>query len=186
MTAYHIITLTEEAEALLAATAQALFEGFATDYPDAWPTLEEALEEVRDSLAEDRISRVAVSETGQVLGWVGAIEAYDGFAWELHPLVVAQDYRKQGIGRALVLDIEAQVRQRGAGTLFLGTDDETGRTSAGNVDLYPNIWEHIARLQNLADHPFSFYQRLGYHVYGILPDANGPGKPDILMAKRLT
>ena len=34
-------------------------------------------------------------------------------------------------------------------------------------------------------HPFAFYQRLGYEVVGLLPDVNGPGRPDILMAKRL-
>lgn len=182
---YQIISLSSEAEGQILATARLLFEGFAKDYPDAWPTMEEALEEVHESLEEDRISRIALNEAGEVIGWVGAISEYDGLTWEMHPLVVQDAYRKQGIGRALMADIEEQVRQQGGQTICLGTDDETGRTTAGNVDLYPNIWEHIAHLQNLADHPFSFYQKVGYHVYGILPDANGLGKPDILMAKRL-
>ena len=33
------------------------------------------------------------------------------------------------------------------------------------------------------NHPFLFYRRLGYVVTGIMPDANGPGKPDIYMSK---
>jgi hypothetical protein len=28
-----------------------------------------------------------------------------------------------------------------------------------------------------------FYQRLGYTIVGVIPDANGPGKPDIVMTK---
>jgi aminoglycoside 6'-N-acetyltransferase I len=30
-----------------------------------------------------------------------------------------------------------------------------------------------------------FHQKLGYTVVGVVPDANGPGKPDISMAKRV-
>ena len=34
-------------------------------------------------------------------------------------------------------------------------------------------------------HPFAFYRKLGFVLAGVLPDANGRGKPDIFMAKRL-
>ena len=30
-----------------------------------------------------------------------------------------------------------------------------------------------------------FYLRVGFHIVGVIPDANGFGKPDILMAKRI-
>jgi aminoglycoside 6'-N-acetyltransferase I len=36
------------------------------------------------------------------------------------------------------------------------------------------------------DHPAGFYSRMGFQVVGLIPDANGPGKPDILMAKRVS
>jgi aminoglycoside 6'-N-acetyltransferase I len=58
-------------------------------------------------------------------------------------------------------------------------------TSLAGVDLYENLWEKIRYIQDLKGHPFGFYQKLGYIITGVVPDANGRGKPDILMAKRL-
>lgn len=116
---------------------------------------------------------------------MGAIPAYD-YAWELHPLVVREGTRGRGIGKALVAALEARVRERGALTLYLGTDDDgpTPGTSAGGIDLFPDPLAHGATLE-VIDHPAAFYRRLGFVVVGLIPDANGPGKPDILMAKRV-
>jgi aminoglycoside 6'-N-acetyltransferase I len=172
-----------EAEAIRQA-AELLVEGFREDWPDAWPTTEAALQEVRESLLEERISLVALDENGAVLGWIGGLPSYSGNVWELHPLVVRPDVRRRGVGRALVADLEARVRERGALTLWLGTDDESGMTSLSGVDLYPDVLEHLANIENLRGHPYEFYRRLGFSIVGAMPDANGPGKPDIYMAKR--
>ena len=137
------------------------------------------------SLHADRISRVALDENGRVLGWIGGIRSYDGHAWELHPMVVDRRHQRRGIGRALVADLEEQVCRRGATTLYLGTDDENNRTSIGGVDLYPDVLGVLRTIRNRSDHPFEFYQRVGFVVVGVIPDANGVGKPDILMAKRI-
>jgi hypothetical protein len=40
-------------------------------------------------------------------------------------------------------------------------------------------------LTNLRDHPYECYRKLGFVIVGVIPDANGFGKPDIFMAKRL-
>ncbi len=162
-----------------------LVEGFKEHWPDAWPDMESALQEVREFSQADRISRVAVDPDGTVLGWIGGISAYEGNVWELHPLVVRPDRQGQGIGRALVADLEERVRERGGITIFLGTDDEDNMTSLAGVDLYPNVLEHTANVRNLRGHPYEFYQKLGFVIVGVVPDANGPGKPDILMAKRV-
>jgi aminoglycoside 6'-N-acetyltransferase I len=77
------------------------------------------------------------------------------------------------------------VGECGAATIYLGTDDTAGMTTLSNVDLYPNVYEHIANIKNLRRHPYEFYQKLGYTIVGVIPDANGIGKPDIFMAKRL-
>ncbi len=144
-----------------------------------------ALQEVQESLEPDRISRIAVDDNGTVLGWIGGISQYNGNVWELHPLVVHSNFRRQGIGRALVLDLEDRVRERGGITLWVGTDDEDHMTSLSGVSLYPNVWEHIAKIRNLRNHPYEFYQKLGFVIVGVMPDANGVGKPDIYMAKSL-
>jgi len=174
--------LTSDETEIIQKVATLLYEGFREHWPDAWPTLEEAIEEVHDSFEEGRISRVAVEADGLVLGWIGGQLFYDS-VWELHPLVVRGDQQRRGVGRALVADLEAQVRQRGGLTLMLGSNDDDHMTTLSGVDLYPDIWRHIANIQNLRGHPYEFYQKLGYAIIGVVPDASGIGKPDILMAK---
>jgi aminoglycoside 6'-N-acetyltransferase I len=164
--------------------AKHLVEGFRNDWPEAWPDMDAALREVRESFGEDRISRVALDRSGEVLGWIGGIPSYNGNVWELHPLVVRPDLQRKGIGSALVADLEERVRERGALTLWLGSDDDTGMTTLSGVDLYPNVLEHLANIESPRGHPYEFYQKLGFSIIGAMPDANGPGKPDIYMAKR--
>ncbi|MCT7982715.1 GNAT family N-acetyltransferase [Laspinema sp. A4] len=179
----NIINLSDRQDALIEPLSQLLLEGFRENWPEAWPTLDAARQEVLDSLTDDRINRVAINEVGKVLGWVGGISQYNGHVWEVHPLVVAANYRRQGIGRTLLQDLEKQVRQRGALTLWLGSDDEMNMTSLSGVNLYSNLWEKIRDIQNLRGHPYQFYQKCGFEIVGVMPDANGKGKPDIFMAK---
>lgn len=180
-----IIDLTADNTLAVEQTAMLLVNGFIDSGSNSWTTLEDALAEVIESLQLGRISRVAVDETGSVIGWIGGIEEYGGNVWELHPLVVRTDRQRQGVGRALVMDFEKQVAHRGAHTIRLGTDDENMSTSIGGIDLYPGVLDKLRDIQNLHQHPFEFYLRLGYEIVGIIPDANGYGKPDILMAKRI-
>jgi aminoglycoside 6'-N-acetyltransferase I len=151
----------------------------------AWTTMAEARQEVIDSLGSDRISRVAVDTDGRVLGWIGAIPQYDGLVWELHPIVVADPERRRGIGRALVLDLEKILAARGAVTLWTGADDLSGETSLGGIDLYATLPSALNRVRSWGSHPLPFYYRLGFRVIGVMPDANGAGRPDIFLGKRL-
>ncbi|MGB5048671.1 MAG: GNAT family N-acetyltransferase [Caldilineaceae bacterium] len=150
----------------------------------SWVTQAEADEEVAEMLAPERILRVALAEE-QVIGWIGGIPGYDGNVWELHPLVVAPEWQGQGIGTALVRDFEVLVLAKGGLTIQLGSDDVTGATSLSGVDLYTDIWEKLRTIRNLKRHPFEFYQKQGYTIIGVVPDANGRGRPDILMGKRV-
>ena len=169
----HIVDLRSDDDAAIRQVAALLVEGFATNWPEAWPNLESALEEVGESFAAGRISRIALNEDGTVVGWIGGISHYRGHVWELHPLVV----------RVLVADLEERVRERGGLTITLGTDDVTGQTTLAGIDLFPHVWKHVTQIKNLKRHPYEFYQKQGFVIVGVMPDANGPGKPDILMAK---
>ncbi|MBD2000800.1 GNAT family N-acetyltransferase [Leptolyngbya sp. FACHB-541] len=179
------IDLQPDMEEAIAQTATLLIEGFRQHWKTAWTDLDSALTEVRESFGEDRINRIAVDQSGKVLGWIGGIEQYDGKVWELHPLVVDAAHQGQGIGRSLVTDLAERAKERGGLTLWVGTDDEDDMTTLAGVNLYPNVLDHIARIQNLKGHPYEFYQKCGFVIMGVVPDANGLGKPDILMAKSL-
>jgi len=183
--AMHIIDLTADNRSAIEQAAVLLVEGFREHSPAAWPDLEAALAEMEEVLGADRICRAAMDDDGALLGFIGGGPQYDGHVWELHPLVVREEARGRGIGTALVRDLEERVRERGAVTLWLGTDDEDDMTSLGGVDLYPDPLEHLRRIRNLKRHPFEFYRKMGFTIVGVLPDANGPGKPDIYMAKRV-
>lgn len=178
-----IVDLVSTNESAIQQVAELLVGGFATHWPAAWPDLESALEEVHESFGADHISRIAVNEDGTVLGWIGGISQYRGHVWELHPLVVRVSEQGKGIGQLLVADLEDRVKERGGLTITLGTDDENNQTSLSGIDLFPNVWEYVARIRNLKQHPYEFYQKQGFVIIGVMPDANGIGKPDILMAK---
>ncbi len=153
----------------------------------AWQDLDSARETVHESLGDDRISRIAIDPAAGVVGWVGGMPSYGGAVWELHPLAVAVSHQRRGIGRTLVEDLERLARLRGGLTLWLGSDDELGETTVGLVDVYSDIPAAIRGFRKIGGgHPAEFYFRLGFTIVGLMPDANGPGKPDIFFAKRLT
>lgn len=183
--AMHISDLRPDDAAAIDQAAEALVAGFREHWPDAWPDLATAHAEVLQALDPEKVCRVARDDDGTVFGWIGGFLHY-ARVWELHPLVVHPRAQGCGVGQALVADFEAHVRQRGGLTILLGSDDEDNMTSLSGVDLYPDVWKHIATIQNFRGHPYEFYQKCGFVIVGVVPDATGPGKPDILMAKRVS
>jgi len=178
----NIVDLATQPEAVLHQAATLLVDHF--DEPRGWSDLATAREEVTRVLG-DGFAR-AMLEGTTLLGWVGGLPEYLGRVWELHPIVVRRQDRRRGFGRALVDAFESEARNRGALTATLGTDDDSGMTSLADVDLYSNLPRHIAELRDLGrGHPFLFYRKLGFVVTGVMPDANGPGRPDIYMSKPL-
>jgi aminoglycoside 6'-N-acetyltransferase I len=180
-----IINITKKETKYIKQAAQLLVDAFREHWPDAWPTLKDAQTEVKEMLEENRIFRAAVDDDGNLLGMIGGIPEYDGNVWELHPLAVQPNAHDQGIGTTLVKDFEEQVRARGGLTIMLGTDDEDEMTTLAGVNVYEDLWEKVKTIQNLKRHPFEFYMKCGFVITGVVPDANGPGKPDIIMSKRV-
>ncbi len=145
----------------------------------------EAEEEVASFLSDPERFALAVVEGETLLGWIGGVRGYS-HALELHPLVVDPPRHRQGIGAALVAALEAQARAEGFLTVHLGTDDDFGGSSLFGADLFPDPLAKLAGIEPRGGgHPFFFYRRLGYVPTGVLPDANGAGRPDIFMARRL-
>ncbi len=172
-----IKSLKKENISIIRELAALLAEAFPHCYGDC------TMEDMAEYLEEERIALMAV-EDGHLLGLVGAMPQYD-YAWELHPLAVKKEYKHRGIGTMLVRALEKECAGRGALTIYLGTDDEFGQTSLGGADLFEDTYEKIQKIKNLKGHPFEFYEKLGYRIVGVIPDANGEGKPDIFMARRI-
>ncbi|MCL2404045.1 MAG: GNAT family N-acetyltransferase [Defluviitaleaceae bacterium] len=159
------------------------------ELPRGWPTLEDALDEVSDLLDDndepDAVFLAAIQDD-EVIGWCGILPEYESRVFELHPLVVRHDMQGRGIGKMLMTAIEEAAQQKGGLTMYLGADDELpgGETSFANVDLYDDLPTRIREFEP-GTHQAAFYMKLGYKVVGVVPDANGRGKPDIMLAKAL-
>ncbi len=155
----------------------------ALHFPNWLPTIDDAREEVSDAAADGHITRVLFAGNGNPLGWASCAHTY-GEVWEVHPLVVAVEHHRKGYGALLSKDIEALAASKGAGVLTVGTADETGATSLGSIDLYADPIGALAGMTAEPSHPVGFWQRMGYSLVGVTPDAEGPGLPSINLAKR--
>ena len=162
------------------------------ELPQGWASLAEAMEEIAERV--DTIERdgngeslfLAAIDGDDVLGWVGMLPSYGGNVYELHPLVVRRDNQRKGIGAMLVQALEQAAKERGGLTMQLGADDDApgGETSLANADLFDDLPKHLQEFKP-GTHQTAFYMKLGYKIIGVMPDANGIGKPDIYLAKRL-
>jgi aminoglycoside 6'-N-acetyltransferase I len=153
------------------------------ELPLGWATVEDAMAAIEDELVPEN-TVLAVLENDAVIAWSGIMPSYGGKVFELHPLVVARPMQRKGVGTFLVRAMEDAARLRGGLALWLGSDDEAGETSLFGANLYDSLPERLKDFDP-ASHPTAFYQKVGFRLVGVMPDANGPGKPDIFMAKRL-
>lgn len=178
----NIINMTKVSKTQIMQAAQILTDSL----PIGWSTLQDAIDEIKERLIPENTLLVAV-ENEIVIGWGGILApVYNGNVFELHPLAVRSDKRNQGVGRAIVTALEDEARRQGGLTIHLGADDEIGdgETSFANVDLYDDLSGKIMNFSP-GTHQSGFYLKLGYKIIGVMPDANGVGKPDIYFGKRL-
>jgi len=149
-----------------------------------WGNPKGAREEVDEVYDEEERLAFAAIESGAVIGWIGAIRHHEK-SWELHPLAVDPAYQRTGVGSQLIQFLESHAAAKHVETIWFGTDDDFGGTNIHGVDLYPDVLSFISKIKETTGHPVEFYRKHGYIVTGVIPDANGFGKPDIFMAKRI-
>ena len=150
--------------------------------PEWMRDLDDAHEVIAEHTSGDGVARVLV-DGARPLAWIAAHPLW-GRVWELEPLLVAIPEQGRGHGRRLVREIEALAAAAGALTMLVGTSDVRGETSLGGVDLYTDTHARLAAADP-GRHAAAFWLRVGYHIVGVVPDAEGWGKPSITLARRL-
>ncbi len=184
MSTYAFCNIEESTERMEEA-ARILFEAFKKLGKDAWPTLDAARQEIGECIAKPNIC-IGVTADGALGGWIGLRPMYEK-TWELHPLAVDPARQGRGLGRSLLAHAEERAQEKGIIGIVLGTDDETEATSLSQGALTAkNALDALLHIRNVKRHPFEFYQKCGYAPVGVIPNANGPNKPDIFMWKNIS
>jgi len=167
-------------EEMLIQCARILTSALPMGYPDEAAAMKSVKE-----LNVPENTLLALVENGEVLGWGGIMPNYDGHLFELHPLCIKEGHRRMGLGSKLIAALENVARARSGINMILGADDDgEGETSLYGENLFENLPDKLAHFVP-GKHPSAFYAKMGYRIIGVMPDANGLGKPDILMGKRL-
>ena len=181
MPEYTICRVNESAETMKQA-AKVLLETFPP--ADMWPTLDEnrASETVDECLAGENIC-IGMKIENELIGWIGLRPMYEK-TWELHPLAIKPEFQGKGYGRILINAMEEIAQKQGVIGIVAGSDDETNKTSLSEKEITKeNIFEEIKKIRNHRHHPYEFYEKCGFGIIGVIPNANGPKKPDILLWK---
>jgi aminoglycoside 6'-N-acetyltransferase I len=165
------------------ALAQLTFDAFRTYAPSWLPSKRDAELRVLGATEGDRLNRVLIDKNNQPLGWIGVIPVNHGRIWEIHPLAISCKLQRRGYGRMLVAEVERLAQHRGVLGLLAGTSDETGATPLYQMDLYADPLKAMGMLTGTEDHPVAFWMRVGFKVVGVVPDADGRGRPGITLAK---
>jgi ribosomal protein S18 acetylase RimI-like enzyme len=105
---------------------------------------------------------------------------------EIKSVAVHPARRRRGVGRTLVMAAEERMRASGCVTMLATVGDTRGRTNLYGADVIGDAPRLLAGFACHADHPAGFFLTIGYRPVGLLPDAYGPGKHDLTLARRIT
>jgi aminoglycoside 6'-N-acetyltransferase I len=158
----------------------------ASRFSSAFPTPEAALGELLDvARTPDALSFVALNLAGEVCGLVGAAPLRSSSVLRVYPLVVDPPFQRRGVGRTLVRALESAALSSGMTTLMMTLEDEAGLTSLAGRSLFPDPLAPMTRFVPPASHPSAFLKRLGFALTGVIPEAAGPGRPELWFVKAL-
>ena len=179
---YEFCNISESEETKIQA-AEILYITFVEYNENLWlKNMEEATEEVEECIKEENIC-IGIKINGKLIGWAGLKPMYDK-TWELHPIVIKKEFQGKEYGKKLLNEIEKNALNNGIIGIVAGSDDETNSTSLSDKEINgKNIFEEIKNIKNYKNHPYEFYQKCGYTIIGIIPNANGQNKPDIWLWK---
>jgi len=152
-----------------------------------WPDLDEetAIETVNESIADENIC-IGIKINNELIGWGCLCPDYWDKTWELHPFAISTKFQGKGYGQMLMGKIEKLAQEKGAIGIILGSGDEGKLTSLSEKEINEeNIFEEIKNIKNNKNHPYEFYKKCGFIIIGIVPDAYGSGKTDIIMWKKI-
>lgn len=128
----------EEVETLLALWREA----------EANPSLTDTVEDVRRVVVESNAMVLVAEDEGRIIGSI--IGAFDGWRGNIYRLAVHPDYRRQGIARTLVTQIEEHLARQGAKriTALVNKDeaDAMGFWQAVGYELHPRMVRFVHNL----------------------------------------
>lgn len=158
----------------------------ASRFSSALPTPEAALGELLDvSRTTDAITFVALNLAGEVCGLASASPYRSSAMLRMQLLVVDPPFQRRGVGRTLLRTVEEAGRELGMSTLMIALDDEAGLTPLAGRSLFPDPLAPMTKFVPPAAHPSTFLKRMGYALTGVLPEAAGPGRPELWFARSL-
>ena len=79
---------------------------------EATPSVTDSAENIRRASRASSVCFLVAQADGQVIGSV--IGTFDGWRGNIYRLAVRPDYRRQGIARALVAEVEKRLTEKGA------------------------------------------------------------------------
>ena len=178
---YTVDLLGQEDAALLRGVADLLVVGCPSLYDG---DLTQALADVVQFAPED-LSLVARDSEGTPIGWLHAEHFRGQASGEIKLVAVHPARRRQEVARTLVMAAEERMCATGCVTMLATVGDTRGRTSLYGIDVTEDAPGLLAAFHCHADHPAGFFLRIGYRLVGLLPDAYGPGKHDLTLARRI-
>ena len=179
---YTVDPLGQEDAALLRGVADLLVIAFPTLYAG---DVTRALADVVQFAPEDR-SLVARDSEGTPIGWLRMEHFKRQVSAEIKLVAVHPTRRRQGVGRTLVMAAEERMRAIGCVTMLATVGDTRGRTNLYGVNVIEDAPRLLTHFACHANHPAGFFLNIGYRLVGLLPDAYGPGKHDLTLARRIT
>ncbi len=164
-----------------------LLEAFPAD--EMWSDLDEkmARETVEFSIYGKNIC-IGIKIGSELAGWVCLRPEYEKIkneaTWELHPFVISPKFKRKGYGKMLMEEVEKAAQENNIIGIILSSGDEANKTSLSDKEITgENIIEEIKNIKNYKNHPYEFYQKCGYSIIGIIPNAYGIRKTDIWLWK---